>query len=168
MHCSDVEEADYPCQCDPGCEGRGDCCSDYSFVCGEEGMCAFIRLQGSSAKVIFAKLQWRSYAGAWGQPPPVKCLASPACPPTFEWNQEKMGIFQCKVVKTDDFWRVLPPPPLKNAFPPFCPPGEKKVNCYQYDHVFWTEELKWRNRCTCARNVMLMFFKCTIIPYLSN
>ncbi len=61
-----------------------------------------------------------------GKSPPVKYLSPSFCPPLpdFEQNQEKMGIILLKVVKTDDFLRVLLPPyPLNNILPlPICPP----------------------------------------------
>ena len=47
--------------------------------------------------------------GAFAPFPPKKIVL----PLNFEWNQEKMSIFLYKVVKTDDFLRVLPP--LKNV-----------------------------------------------------
>ncbi len=49
-----------------------------------------------------------------------------SCPPSFEWNKEKMGIFLYKVVKTDDFRASCPSEVVKNddflSLAPICPP----------------------------------------------
>ncbi len=52
---------------------------------------------------------------------PVKYRA-PSLPPTLSEVKKKMGIFPYKVVKTDDFLRVLPPPPEKCLDPFSAPP----------------------------------------------
>ncbi len=77
----------------------------------------------NSKKSIFWSKTTISGVVTWGHRlnwPPVKYLF----PPNFEWNQEKMGIFLYKVVKTDDFLGFCP---LKNILPPLVPPGEKKL-----------------------------------------
>ena len=50
--------------------------------------------------------QWRHQGWGKGGKCPPQILS---CFPNFEWNQEKMGIFLYKLVKTDNFLRVFPP-----------------------------------------------------------
>ena len=60
--------------------------------------------------------------GTWGICPTHKDIAP--FTPNFEYNQENMSIFLYKVVKTDDFLKILPPsPPKKKNLAPLVPPN---------------------------------------------
>ena len=37
VRCGNANDASESCQCDAGCSSRGDCCTDYGYLCGANG-----------------------------------------------------------------------------------------------------------------------------------